>query len=180
MIVDYLKKYEKESIVTSILLMIVAIFLIAKPGIALSTAVTIFGIIFLIEGVLNIISYILEEQEMRMFSNELVIGILLTILGLIILFNKTMFISIIPIMIGIWIIIKSIMKFQLAINLKSALAERWGWILAGAILMCLFGIIIIANPFEAIFTMTRFLGIMVLVTEIFDIVESTYILLKVK
>ena len=56
MIIDYLKKYEKESILASVVLIVIAIFLIAKPGIALTTAVTIFGVIFLIEGIISIIS----------------------------------------------------------------------------------------------------------------------------
>jgi len=36
----------------------------------------------------------MEEQQIRAFSSELIIGILLVILGLIILFNQPLFISI--------------------------------------------------------------------------------------
>lgn len=180
MIIDYLKKYEKESIVVSLALLIIAIFLIAKPGIALTTAVTIFGVIFLIEGIISIISYMMEEPEIRTFSSELMMGILLTMLGLIILFNKTLFISMIPIITGIWIIIRSIMKFQLAINLKSSVDEKWGWMLASSILMCVLGILIIVNPFEAIVTLTRFVGIIIVIAEVIDIFESIYFLAKVK
>lgn len=179
MIVEYLKKYEKESILTSVVLILVSIFLIAKPETVLSTIVVVFGIIFLVEGALNIISYLLEDKEIRAFSNELIMGILLAILGIIILCNKFLFISIIPITIGLWIIIKSIMKFQLAINLKSALTEKWGWILVSAIIMFILGIIIIVNPFATIFTMTKFIGIMLLITEICNIVESIYVLTKI-
>ncbi len=180
MIIEYLRKFEKQSIITSILLILVAIFLIAKPGIALSTAVTIFGVIILVYGVINIISYVLEEPEVRAFSNELIMGILLTILGVIILFNKALFISILPIITGMWIVIRSIMKFQLAINLKSTLTDKWGWLLVSSIIMCILGIIIVANPFEAIFTITRFIGIMLIITEVFDLIESIYVLIKVK
>lgn len=179
MIVEYLKKYEKESILTSVVLILVSIFLIVKPETVLSTIVVVFGIIFLVEGALNIISYLLEDKEIRAFSNELIMGILLAILGIIILCNKSLFISIIPITIGLWIIIKSIMKFQLAINLKSALTEKWGWILVSAIIMFILGIIIIVNPFATIFTMTKFIGIMLLITEICNIVESIYVLTKI-
>ena len=116
MILEFLKKYEKESIIISILLLLVAIFLIAKPGIALSTAVILFAVVFIVDGIINVVAYIMEEQQIRAFSSELIIGILLVILGLIILFNQPLFISMLPIMIGTWIFIKSIMKFQLAIN----------------------------------------------------------------
>lgn len=180
MILDFLKKYERESILISALLIIVAIFLIAKPGIALSTVVTLFAIVFLVDGIINIIAYMMEDAEIRAFSNELMMGILLVILGFIILLNQPLFISILPIMIGIWIFIKSIMKFQLAINLKSAVAERWGLLLVSSILMAILGVLIIANPFEAIFTLTRFIGIMMLVAEVINICESVYFLQQTK
>ena len=180
MILEYLKKYEKESIVISVILIVIAIFLIAKPGIALTTAVTIFGIIFLVEGIIGIISYMREEPEVRAFSSELMMGILLAMLGLIILFNRPLFISMIPIITGIWIIIRSIMKFQLAINLKSVVAEKWGWMLVSSILMCILGVLIIVNPFEAIVTLTRFIGIMIVIVEVIDIFESIYFLAKAK
>ena len=180
MILDYLKKYEKGAIITSILLIIISIFLIAIPGIVLSTLVTVFGIIFFIEGLINIISYIFEDKEIRAFSNELVLGIILLAFGLIILLNQVAFISILPIVIGMWLIIKSVMKFQLAINLKSMMAEKWGWVLASAILMFIFGVLIVLNPFATVITLTRFVGIMLLIAEICDLIESIYILAKVK
>ena len=156
MILDYLKKYEKGAIITSILLIIISIFLIAIPGIVLSTLVTVFGIIFFAEGLINIISYIFEDKEIRAFSNELILGIILLVFGLIILLNQVAFISILPIIIGMWLIIKSVMKFQLAINLKSMMTEKWGWVLASAILMFIFGVLIVLNPFATVITLTRF------------------------
>lgn len=180
MIIDYFKKYERQSIIISILLVIIALFLIFEPGIALTSVVTIFGLIILFFGIFNIISYIFESREIKAFSNELVIGLLLTILGVIILLNKPVFISILPIITGMWVIIRSIMKFQLAINLREASSNGWGWILAFSIIMFILGIIIIANPFATMFTITRFIGIMILVTEIFNIMESIFALMKMK
>ena len=180
MILEFLKKYEKESILISVLLIIVSLFLIAKPGIAVSTVVTLFAIVFLVDGIINIITYMMEDVEIKAYSNELIMGILLVILGLIILLNQPLFISILPIMIGLWIFIKSIMKLQLAINLKSAVAERWGLLLVSSILMAILGILIIVNPFEAIFTLTRFIGIMMIVVEVINICESVYFLQQTK
>ena len=180
MILEFLKKNERESILISVLLIIVSLFLIAKPGIAVSTVVTLFAIVFLVDGIINIIAYMMEDVEIKAYSNELIMGILLVILGLIILLNQPLFISILPIMIGLWIFIKSIMKLQLAINLKSAVAERWGLLLVSSILMAILGVLIIVNPFEAIFTLARFVGIMMLVAEVINICESVYFLQQTK
>ena len=165
MILEFLKKYERESILISVLLIIVSLFLIAKPGIAVSTVVTLFAIVFLVDGIINIIAYMMEDVEIKAYSNELIMGILLVILGLIILLNQPLFISILPIMIGLWIFIKSIMKLQLAINLKSAVAERWGLLLVSSILMAILGV---------------FVGIMMLVAEVINICESVYFLQQTK
>ena len=91
-----------------------------------------------------------------------------------------LFISIIPIMTGIWIIIRSIMKFQFAINLKSASAEKWELMLVSSIIMCVLGVLVIINPFEAIVALTRFIGIIILISEVVDVFESIYFLSRVK
>lgn len=121
-----------------------------------------------------------KRSNININNNELVLGIILLAFGLIILLNQVEFISILPIIIGMWLIIKSVMKFQLAINLKSMMAEKWGWVLASAILMFIFGVLIVLNPFATVITLTRFVGIMLLIAEICDLIESIYILAKVK
>ena len=132
------------------------------------------------KGVMKNDIRLFEKIRKRSNNNELVLGIILLAFGLIILLNQVAFISILPIIIGMWLIIKSVMKFQLAINLKSMMAEKWGWVLASAILMFIFGVLIVLNPFATVITLTRFVGIMLLIAEICDLIESIYILAKVK
>lgn len=132
------------------------------------------------KGVMKNDIRLFEKIRKRSNNNELVLGIILLAFGLIILLNQVAFISILPIIIGMWLIIKSVMKIQLAINLKSMMAEKWGWVLASAILMFIFGVLIVLNPFATVITLTRFVGIMLLIAEICDLIESIYILAKVK
>lgn len=132
------------------------------------------------KGVMKNDIRLFEKIRKRSNNNELVLGIILLAFGLIILLNQVAFISILPIIIGMWLIIKSVMKIQLAINLKSMMAEKWGWVLASAILMFIFGVLIVLKPFATVITLTRFVGIMLLIAEICDLIESIYILAKVK
>ena len=70
-----------------------------------------------------------ESREIKAFSNELVMGLLLTILGVIILLNKPVFLSILPIITGMWVIIRSIMKYYgkyFCINKNENLRQRIG------------------------------------------------------
>jgi len=97
MLLEYIKKYEKGSIITSILMIIVSILLIAMPETVLNTAITALAIIVLIGGIIHIVSYIITDKEMKVFSSELFQGILAVISSAIMLRFKSNIMNIIPI-----------------------------------------------------------------------------------
>ena len=68
MIKNYVKKYEKYSLVVSILMIIISLFLIFKPMKSLEFIVMVFGITLLIDGFMRIFSYFNIEDEMRLMS----------------------------------------------------------------------------------------------------------------
>ena len=76
MLLEYVKRYEKSSIITSILMLIVSILLILMPETILNSIVVLLGIAALLDGILHSISYIITDKEMKAFSNELFFGIL--------------------------------------------------------------------------------------------------------
>ncbi len=179
MLLEYIKKYEKGSIITSILMIIVSILLISMPETVLNTAITTLAIIVLIGGIIHIVSYIITDKEMKVFSSELFQGILAVISSAIMLRFKSNIMNIIPIIIGILIIIESIMKFQLSFNLKS-INSSWFILLILSVLYIILGILIILKPFDTVMTITVVSGIALLITEICNLFESLYVLIKLK
>ena len=57
MLLEYVKRYEKSSIITSILMLIVSILLILMPETILNSIVVLLGIAALLDGILHSISY---------------------------------------------------------------------------------------------------------------------------
>ncbi len=180
MIKEYIKKYEKSSIISSILMIVMAILLMLKPTAILNTIVTIFGLIILAQGIISLILYFISGKEERAFSNALVEGILFTIVSLLILKNKSFMISAMPIMVGVWIIIRSIVKVQLSFNMKAADEKSWVLLLISSLITLIIGIIAVVNPFEIMVTVTILTGGMLLGTGIIDLVESICIIRKLK
>ena len=180
MIKEYIKKYEKSSIASSILMIVMAILLMLKPTAILNTIVTIFGLIILAQGIISLILYFISGKEERAFSNALVEGILFTIVSLLILKNKSFMISAMPIMVGVWIIIRSIVKVQLSFNMKAADEKSWVLLLISSLITLIIGIIAVVNPFEIMVTVTILTGGMLLGTGIIDLVESICIIRKLK
>ena len=178
--IKYIKEYEKRSIISSCIMIFIASLLIVEPAIMLNTIVTIFGFGILIDGILSTILYIFIDKEHKMYSNALVEGVLEIIVGLLILMNKAFMISVIPVLIGIWIIVKSIIKLQLSLNIKSQVENSWIFILISSIVTLTIGLISIIHPFDTMVTITVLSGILLLLSGVISIIESVYILINLK
>lgn len=180
MIKNYVRKYEKYSSIISILMIIVSLFLIFKPVKSLEFIVLIFGVILIANGLMRIVSYFNIDEEMRLMSLDLLEGIITILTGTLTLVYRQDLISVFPVILGIWIIAKNIVKLQFAINLSTIPNSSWGWLIVLSILTIILGIIIIINPFSTLIAITLLSGILLLVTELCDLIESIYVLIKLK
>lgn len=177
---SFIRRYIANTLVVSVLLLILSILLIAKPVASLRFIIIFLGSIAVLDGIIHIISYISTTPEFRAFSFELVQGILGVILGLAAMFNPDVIVSFLPFIVGIWIIGEGIIKFQFAFNIKGSQAGNWFILLLMSVLTIIFGFIVIFNPFGTAVAITTLAGIFLLVSEIANIIESIYVIAKFK
>ena len=170
--IDYMKRYAKGSIVLSICLIVLSCFLIFKPDISLSVLFICLGCFLLVVGIMHTISYFSSPKEFKAFSFELVEGIVYIILGFVLIFNPNIVKAFLPIIIGCWMIINSIVRFQLAFNLKSSDSPSWKIVLLFSFLTLILGIVMVINPFASMSALTMICGVMLLVSELINIFES--------
>ena len=173
---DYIKRYSKYTVLLSLVLIIMSIFLIAKPEEFLNTIMILIGILLIVSGIIQIISYFSSPKELKAFSLKLLLGFISIILGIIVIVNTSLINTILTGIIGAWIIIQSIIKLQIAINLKEMANNNWKAVVILSILTLILGIIIIFNPFGAIIAIGRISGITLLVSECINLFESIFML----
>lgn len=174
--VDYMKRYSKASLVLSLCLIILSLFLIFKPDISLTVMFIILGIFLLVIGIMHTVSYFSSSKEFKALSFELVEGIVYSIIGLVVIFNPNIIKAFLPIIIGSWMIIGSIIKFQISLNLKSADENNWIIILVLSLVTLTLGIVMIINPFATLSTLTVICGVMLLISEIINVFDSISII----
>ena len=178
---DLVKKYEKNSIIISILMLIVSLFLIFMPFSSAVTVILIFGIFTIIDGIVHIVSYFRTEPDNKLANFEFAEGIMGIIAGILILSCADALVLFMPIMIGTWIIVKSIAKMQIALNMRSSQESNWILVLVLSIITLLIGIFIILNPLPGFLAITiTMLRILLAIYEIINLVEAIYILYKLK
>ncbi len=178
MIKDYIKKYEGCSIVVSVLMICLSLFLMFKPLKSLEVFTVIFAIIILLSGLGYLISYFTISKESRLFSIDLLLGLVTIISGIMLLVYKKDVINVFPIILGIWIIISNLFKLQLSINLSLFLDNTYLGLVLITILMIIFGLLLIINPFASFMTITVTAGTLLLITEVINLIESIYVIIK--
>lgn len=180
MIKDYILKYEKYSSLTSIMMIILAIFLIGKPVATLEAFVIAFSSIMIVEGIISFVNYFTIDKEYRLTSFDLISGIITTLTGILLFIYRTSLINVFPIILGIWIIINNLFKMQISINLSTIDNSGWAYFLLLNILLIIFGIVLIINPFTSLVAITTMSGIILLICECINLGESIYLTYKIK
>lgn len=178
MIKDYIKKYEGCSIVVSILMICLSLFLMFKPLESLEVFTVIFAIIILLSGLGYLMSYFTISKESRLFSVDLLFGLVTIISGIMLVVYKKDVINIFPVILGIWIITSNLFKLQLSINLSLFFDNTYLGFVLITILMIIFGLLLIVNPFASFMTITVTAGTLLLITEVVNLIESIYVIIK--
>lgn len=174
MIIEYLKKHERTSILISIFMIITAILLISKPSAFLTLVIVLFGIGIILEGLAHIISYIFLPKEEKIYSQDILEGIFSMIAGILMLAWRERVMAVFPLLISFWIMMKSLVRIQFSFQLKNMDEKNWIVVLVLGIISFLLGLLIFFNPWETVLTITVLSGIMLLVSEVMELVGSIY------
>lgn len=116
------------------------------------------GALALAFGAARIISAMREQDMIGWGRLDLVVGVLLLAFGLFALVQPEAILSILPLVLGIYLLVACVGKIQHAVSLKRMGFARWWSVLALGILAGILGTLLIVNPFGAAETMLMFLG----------------------
>jgi len=180
MILEYVKKYERRSILSAVIMIFIGILLMVKPETMLSSIMTILGVCLLIDGAYSVILYIAMEKDQKLYSNALVEGMVEIIAALVVLINAHLIAAILVGIAAVWIIIKSIIKIQFSISVKSVDEKSWVWVLISGVLTLALGVYMLVQPLTTVFSVTVIAGLFLLITGVIEMIESIAVLIKLK
>ena len=105
-----------------------------------------FSYVMFISGVFEIINGISLINTSRQWSIFLIGGIIDLVLGYFLITNENLTMEILPILLGIWFVIRSLSLFLTYGKLKRSSIKNSGWFLVSAILTLFFALAILAKP----------------------------------
>lgn len=165
-----LNSWINSSIFISILFIILGIMMILFPKTSLSVFAYLIAILLMINGVYLIV---LDCRMRNLFipMDTLLSGLLSVLLGIMMFLYPNTLKIMIPVALGTWFILSSILKIRISFSLKDLGTPSWIWTLLMAILSIICGFILILNPSVTSITVTLIAGIMMIIYSISDIVD---------
>ena len=161
-----------------LILIAMSLYFIAYPTVGRESAILIIGIALLICGIYSIVKFIVNPRSF--FKFELVYGILNIIIGMFAVFKPIDLTNFLTVMVGIWLIITSVFKLPLIIELKKHKDNSWLFDLTVVVLTLVMGIMLIVDPFNGFIALTIYSGIIILMYALIDIVEQMYLRKRAK
>lgn len=169
-IIDFKKGY----ILPAIIYIIAGLILLVCPEITTKTIAYAVAVIFLVTGVVEIISYLRSEPDLASTSTGFVNGVLVSFFGVVIFIKSEVVIGIIPVVLGFLIIVSGTLKLQHAINLYRIKMTGYKSICIVGLINIIIGIVTVFNPFKTIMVLMRVMGIGLILSGITDLISSIY------
>lgn len=168
---NFLKKNVISSIISSLIFLILGVIIVCNPATILTVIAYILGGVFLILGAIKIIGALLNKNNLKMYSNDIIIGIIAVALGIFVITCSNTIGSFFRIIIGIWIIYNALTNIVYSFKLKNVDLSIWPILFIMSVIMLVAGIYVAVNPGTIITT----IGIVVIIYSVIDLIESTII-----
>ena len=154
-----LKAIKNSYSILTICLILVGAVLLIWPHMALGAICKMCGIFLIIFGLVKLTGYFSKDIFQLAFQYDLGLGIASIIFGLIMVIRSWATIQLFSICIGIFLLIDAALKMQTAFESKKFGFRNWWVTLLIAIIVCMFGILLFAMPFQTSGVITRLIGI---------------------
>jgi uncharacterized membrane protein HdeD (DUF308 family) len=165
-----LNTFINSSIIISIIMIILGIIMIVFPKASLNIFAIIIAIMLIVNGIYLIILDIKMHEHLIIFDTILP-GIISLLSGILMLIYPNTLTIIIPMVLGSWFILSSILKLRLTLSLRSFDGTSWLLALIMTILSIVCGSILILNPTISSITITLFAGLIIVIYSISDIID---------
>ena len=158
------------SLITSILSILVGLVLVFLPSVSNKVVGIIVGVIFLIFGINAIYKYF-HRDGAKIYSLNIVFGVLYSILGVVIILYPFSVMSFVTICLGLFIIVNGATKINYGIWLKRGNEQSWLVTLVTGIFLVVLGIMLVFNPFSAL-TLTQLSGAFLMIVGVLNLSDT--------
>lgn len=156
---SFIKTLKVVFALMSVGLMAMGVCLMIWPGASVSAICVGLGVLAVVYGVVRMVGYFCNDLYRLAFQFDLAVGLLSILVGAVLLLHSDRVMAYLPILIGVFLLVDSVLRFQTAMDAKAFGMGKWWVILAAAILGAVLGVWLLVRPGESAVDLTRLLGL---------------------
>ena len=158
------KPFQKAMLITSIVYLVVGLVLIIWPDAARQIIIYAIGAAALVYGGYRIIDFFVRKEHL---SGTIQLGVALGIgcilAGLFLILKVDQIVALLAAVIGVAVIIDSVLRLQIALNLRQTGGQYWAVLLITSFVTLGLGILLLFNPFTVVKVATIIGGVLLLI-----------------
>lgn len=159
------------SIFSSILFIVIGVFLFLNPSFVIHFISFVLGIFMIVAGIYAFVQYFSSSSH-NLYNMYLLYGVIGFLAGALLIFNPTAVASILPLALGIWMIVHSIVKLKYSLSLRTLSSVHFSSTIIMALLTLSVGILFVLNPFQGATFLMKLLGAMIALYAFIDLVNA--------
>ena len=133
-------------LIIGVLLIVSSIYIYSTPEKSYLTLSVFFALVILFDGIGSIVLSLSNREVLNNWGWRLAGGILSTLIGLGLFMHPGLSMTILPLYVGFWVLMKGTVIIGTSFDLKALGIEHWGWTLFFGIMNLIFGLMMIFNP----------------------------------
>ena len=174
-----MKKLKSGMTWMSVGYIVLGLILALMPTTSMLVVCYVLGGALLLFGLIRMVNYIrLGSWSIAYYDMSSVVLSLL--IGLLLVIKPDIFITLIPFLLGFLVMVDSAMHIQTSFELKSLGYKRWFVELILAAVTLVLGILMVFNPFSTANVFVIYLGVVLIVDGVMNLVDVFYVSHKIK
>ena len=155
---EYIKILKERFSLSSVATLLIGLLLVIYPGFTGKVICYLIAAALIAKGAGSIMARYRNKSLPPPVVFELMGGISTIFIGLFVALRSEMLISIIPFVVGMFLLVSSVTSLQKAFELKRMNYSGWNHGLIFTLIKLALALIIVMNPFGTAMTLTRFIG----------------------
>jgi len=159
-------------LITGLILLIIGIWVSAKPVEAYASLSALFGIGILITGFFEVLYALTARKAIDGWGWALASGLFDLVVGVFLCVHPMLTLVILPVIMGFWLLFRGIVAIGVALEMRSFSARYWGVLLVLGIVISLFGGAVLMMPVIGVINIVVFTALSFITAGSFRIVHA--------
>lgn len=176
----FLKESKGSLIISALTFIVLGLVLCIWPQTAMNFICIVAGAALLIGGAWQIIAYLHGKAAAGLAPGSFVSGVFEMLFGLVLVFRPQVVQAAVPLLLSVLLLVDSIVKLQISIDLKRAGYGHWWQSLLASLVIGVAAFIFILDPISSAASIVILIGVAFLVNGVSDLWITLYVSRKIR